>query len=76
MTVEKYERPLYCLKGGVTEIMCHPGYIADEQENHFLCREKYYLKAAREQELYVLLNPELKGLIYKLNIRLVSYKEI
>lgn len=76
MTIEKYEKLLYCLKDGVTEIMCHPGYIAGKQESYFFGQERYYLRAARERELYALLNPRLKDLIRELNIGLVSYKEI
>ncbi len=76
MTAEKYEKLFYCLKDGVTEIICHPGYIAGEQENSFLYRERYHLNVAREHELHALLNPKLKELFRKLNIRLISYKEM
>lgn len=76
MTRLKYERALLNLKNGTTEIMCHPGYIEDEWQNYPLSREKYYLNVNREQELNALIDQRLKELIRRLNIELISFKEL
>lgn len=76
MTMLKLERAFRSLKDGTTEIMCHPGYIEDEWRNYPLCREKYYLNVNREQELNALIDRRLKELIRRLNIELISFKEL
>lgn len=70
------KRILCSLKKGTTEIMCHPGYIGEEWRQHPLCKEKYYLNLNRELELKALLDFRLIELIRKLNIKLISFKEL
>lgn len=54
----------------VAEFMCHPGYVDDTLRSIDSYRDM------REKELAVLTSPELKQLIEKLNIELISYKDI
>lgn len=76
MILEKYRNLFSCLEDGVTEIMCHPGYIAGEQERTLLIRNRYSLIGKRERELQALINPKFSELVKQFNISLVSYKDI
>jgi hopanoid biosynthesis associated protein HpnK len=64
------------LKNGTTEIMCHPGYIDDEWQRDPLVRENYYINSARPEEISILLNTKIKGLLQQHDISLMSYKEL
>jgi len=50
---------------GIVELMCHPGYVDQNLE-----LRSHYLKA-REKELAIFLDPELKKLLTKHNIQLI-----
>ncbi len=76
MTADKYEKLFFCLKDGVTEIFCHPGYIDEEWLCPPLNREKYRINAHREGELNALLSSRLREVIYKRGIELINYKDI
>lgn len=76
LTVDKYKKLFLSLRDGVTEIMCHPGYVDSEWSSPPLCFENYYLNAYREQELSALLEPGLKELMRELNINLISHREL
>ena len=73
MTGPRLQSILSCLEEGTTEIMCHPGYIDEEWERPPLCREKYFINSAREEELSGLIDPALKVLIIRLGIDVVGY---
>lgn len=62
------------LPEGTTEIMTHPGYLTSDLlglEKNF---GSYYINRRREAELKALLAPELKALVQKLNVQLISYR--
>ncbi len=57
--------------------MYHPGYyIHEEWAGNLSSLGKYYLNTSRENELNTLVNLESKFLINKLNIELISYREL
>jgi len=56
-------------EGGVTELMCHPGY-ADETLSVSTYREQ------REGELRALCDPRVRAALQAAGIRLISYKEL
>lgn len=58
------------LKSGTTEIMCHPGY-----SNEDLKKISFYSNQ-RESELRALTSKILKEEIKRLNIKLISFKEL
>jgi predicted glycoside hydrolase/deacetylase ChbG (UPF0249 family) len=59
------------LPEGLTELMCHPGYLRDE-----LRRAHTRLKESRETELIALTNPETRAALNEAGIRLVSYRDL
>lgn len=61
---------LRSLRSGTTEIMCHPGY-----SNNTLKKISFYNKQ-RETELKALTSKRLKEEIRRLNIKLISFKEL
>lgn len=70
-----YQRAFYNLRDGITEILCHPGYHVDsELQEYSFCFGKFHIN--REKELNALLDPALKDLINKLNIRLISFRDV
>jgi predicted glycoside hydrolase/deacetylase ChbG (UPF0249 family) len=56
-------------EGGVTELMCHPGY-ADEALSVSTYREQ------REGELRALCDPRVRAALQAADIRLISYREL
>ncbi|MCF7907361.1 MAG: ChbG/HpnK family deacetylase [Candidatus Omnitrophica bacterium] len=76
MILEKYQNLFSCLEDGLTEIMCHPGYIIGEQERTLLNYNRYSLIGKRERELQALINPKFSELVKQFNISLVSYKDV
>ena len=60
--------PLVPLPHGVTELMCHPG-LKSATGNPFSTDE-------REQELHSLTHPDVREDIRRLNINLISYREL
>ena len=62
---------LTSLPEGTWELVCHPGYAdADLREVHTRLIE------SRERERNLLTSPELKELLEKQNIRVISYREL
>lgn len=59
------------LPEGTSELMCHPGYVDDH-----LRRTPTRLLAQREQELHALVQPEIKQLLARERIVLISYKDL
>lgn len=56
------------LPEGITELMCHPGLLSNDLKSSYA--------QEREIELMTLTSPEVKKEIEKLNISLISWKEI
>lgn len=68
--LESFINILRNLESGTTEIMCHPGYNSKALE-----RISFYNKQ-RDAELKALTNERLKEEIKRLNIKLISFKEL
>lgn len=64
-------RTLRELPQGVTEFMCHPGYLQDD-----LRRAPTRLKESRVRELEALVSPEAKATLQEEGIRLVRFQEL
>jgi chitin disaccharide deacetylase len=62
---------LRALPTGLTELMCHPGYLREE-----LRQASTRLKESREMELRALTAPETRAAISEGDIRLVSYRDL
>ena len=58
------------LKDGVTELVCHPGFLSPE----VLDRYKWHIGA--EEELFVLTSHRVKNAIRNNNIKLISYGDL
>ncbi len=58
------------LEEGVTELMCHPGYVDEE-----LRRSSRYVEE-REQELASLTDPRVREAVEKFDIELINYKGV
>jgi predicted glycoside hydrolase/deacetylase ChbG (UPF0249 family) len=76
MLMSRYTKIFSSLPAGSSEIICHPGY--KDSGLNAVAHEmgKFYLNEERDTELNALLRPELKSLAKKLNISLVSYKNL
>lgn len=76
MTKRSYELILESLNEGVSEFMCHPGYV--DNELAILSKQigSFFINDYREEELSILLDADLPQLIKKLNIKLVNYGEL
>ena len=61
---------LLSLKDGVTELMCHVGFVPDA-----FMKESIYNKP-RQRELGILLDPALRKLIETLQIRLITFADL
>src|SRR5262249_53379464 len=59
------------LPEGVSELMCHPGYVDDE-----LKRTPTRLHAQRERELDLLISPEVRDLMKRNGVVLGTYKDL
>jgi chitin disaccharide deacetylase len=71
MTEEALLRTLSSLKPGVTEIMVHPGYNDGEMQGWPLSS-----RYRRENELIALTSTQVKDLVKRLQIELVSYRTV
>jgi len=74
MTKEFFKNIISNLKDGITEIMCHPGYLSTKKTDQSF--GSYYLDSKRELELDALLDPEVKTWLTDNNVALISYGEI
>jgi hopanoid biosynthesis associated protein HpnK len=68
LTLEVFENILKSLPEGISEIMCHPGYV-DEG----IRKDSFYLIESREKEIEVLTSPPLRKLIKDSGIELINY---
>jgi predicted glycoside hydrolase/deacetylase ChbG (UPF0249 family) len=59
------------LPTGITELMCHPGYLRAD-----LAAAPTRLKVSREQELRALISPFVRQAIQEAGVRLVSYRSL
>lgn len=59
------------LPAGISELMCHPGYVDAE-----ISRAGTRLTSSREQELRLLTDPELLDLLRLRAVKLVNYTEV
>ncbi len=59
------------LPDGITELMCHPGYLRDELRD-----ARTRLKESREAELAALTGPDARAALQSAGIRLVNYREL
>ncbi|MCX5668485.1 MAG: ChbG/HpnK family deacetylase [Candidatus Omnitrophica bacterium] len=57
------------LKDGVTELVCHPGFLSPE------VIDRYNWHAGAEAELFALTEPRVKNTIHNNGIKLISYGE-
>ncbi|MFH1994321.1 MAG: ChbG/HpnK family deacetylase [Nitrospinota bacterium] len=74
MSSEKYDTIFEKIQEGVTEIMCHPGYLASAGE---ISRgANYYINRFREIDLNGLLDQSLKIKAEKFGIQFINYGDI
>jgi chitin disaccharide deacetylase len=59
------------LPDGITELMCHPGYLSDE-----LRSAPTRLKESRVKELEALTSPEARALLSETGIQLTTYRDL
>ena len=59
------------LKSGVSEVMCHPGYVDDD-----LIRTPTRLHFQRERELELLTGSEIRDLLKRAGVALISYRDL
>jgi hopanoid biosynthesis associated protein HpnK len=71
LTSETFERLIENLPEGTWEFVSHPGYSDPE-----LDRVKTRLRASRENELAILTSPQVKDLVRREGIELISYREL
>lgn len=71
LTAEHFERLIENLPEGTWEFVSHPGYRDAD-----LDRIKTRLRHAREKELAILTSPEVKELLQREKIELISYREL
>jgi hopanoid biosynthesis associated protein HpnK len=71
LDLETFSDVLHDLNGGIAEIMCHPGYLDDDLKS-----TPTRLRFQRERELEMLTGREVRDLIKRLGIALVSYKDL
>jgi hopanoid biosynthesis associated protein HpnK len=76
LTAEVFRGILPRLKDGVTEIMCHPGYIGQDLQEAFQTMGTSSLVASRELELQTLIDPSLRACIDAVKARLIHYGDI
>ena len=62
---------LACIRPGVTELMCHPGYPSAELQS-----SGGDLTTARESEVLALTAPETKQRLESLGIRLINFRDV
>ncbi|MBL7196980.1 MAG: ChbG/HpnK family deacetylase [Candidatus Omnitrophica bacterium] len=62
------------LKEGVSEVICHPGYLSKELMRNSLEFGKFY-NFNQENQLHLLLNPELKQMLKDMDISLINYSQ-
>src|SRR5262249_42981715 len=64
------------LEDGVTEIMCHPGYVGHDLQEAFETMGPSSLVTSRALELQTVTDPGLRASIAAVGARLIHYGEI
>lgn len=62
---------LTALPDGITELMCHPGYLRDD-----LAQAGTRLKKSRADELDALCHPDIRAMLTRSGIQLASYRDL
>ena len=73
LNVESFRRIVLQLKDGVSEIMCHPGYVGQDLQEAFQTMGPSPLVASRALELQALTSPAVRTLIDATGVRLTHY---
>src|SRR5262249_7836614 len=76
LTTEVFKGILPRLKHGVTEVMCHPGYVGQDLQEAFQTMGTSSLVTSRELELQTLTDPTLRADIDAVKARLIHYGDI
>ena len=76
LTTEVFKGILPRLKEGVTEVMCHPGYVGQDLQEAFQTMGTSSLVTSRELELQTLTDPNLRADLDAVNARLIHYGDI
>ena len=76
LTAEVFKGILPRLEDGVTEVMCHPGYIGPDLQEAFQTMGTSSLVASRALELQTLTDPTLRADIDAVRVRLIHYGDI
>jgi chitin disaccharide deacetylase len=73
LTAEVFRGILLRLKDGVTEIMCHPGYVGQDLQDAFQTMGTSSLVTSRALELQTLTDPSLRAYIGAVGVRLIHH---
>jgi hopanoid biosynthesis associated protein HpnK len=76
LTAEVFKGILPRFKDGVTEVMCHPGYVGPDLEAAFETMGTSSLAASRALELHTVTDPTLRADIDAAGVRLIHYGDI
>jgi hopanoid biosynthesis associated protein HpnK len=76
LTAEVFRGILPRLEDGVTEIMCHPGYVGQDLQEAFQTMGTSSLVTSRELELQTLTDLSLRTCIDAHTVRLIHYGDI
>jgi predicted glycoside hydrolase/deacetylase ChbG (UPF0249 family) len=76
LTAERFRGILPQLEDGVTEVMCHPGYVGPDLEEAFWTMGTSSLVASRALELQTVTDPTLRADIETAGVRLIHYGDI
>ena len=76
LTAEAFRAILPRLEDGVTEIMCHPGYVGPDLREAFETMGTSSLAASRALELQTITDPDLRASIDAVGARLIHYGDI
>jgi predicted glycoside hydrolase/deacetylase ChbG (UPF0249 family) len=71
MRIPELSRILRHLPDGLTELMCHPGFLGDE-----LRAARTRLKQSRLHELEALTSPEIRRILTETGIQLTAYRDL
>jgi chitin disaccharide deacetylase len=76
LTSEVFRGILPRLKDGVTEIMCHPGYVGQDLQEAFRTMGTSSLVGSRAVELQTLIDPSLRVSLDAAAVRLIHYGDL
>jgi chitin disaccharide deacetylase len=76
LTAEVFRGILPQLEDGVTEIMCHPGYVGSDLDEAFRAMGTSSLVASRQLELKTITDPSLPASIDAVGAHLIHYGDV